>query len=354
MSPPLLPITDIVAGLAARIDTLAGELLPRGIREGHEWRVGSLAGEPGRSMAVHLRGNKAGVWADFSSGESGDALDLVAAILFAGDKKRAVRWALSWLGFDGKDPARLQQTRQAQQHKIAEPQHDTKAAAWRIWLASSPVLRDTVAERYLASREISLERLGRQPRALRFHPQLRHPSGRAFPAMVAAIVAPDGELTAVHRTFLLPDGSGKIPGDAKLTLGRYAGGLIPLWRGASGKPLRQAPAGERIIVSEGIEDGLTLAMAVPELRVVAAVSLSNMGSLVLPPAIKTVLIAAQNDPWWDNKAQTAHGAARGFDRAVRHFQSEGRIVRDARPSGYKDHNDLLRGRRTAHHETSFQ
>lgn len=342
MSPPLTPIGDIVAGLAARIDVLAGELLPRGIREGHEWRVGSLAGEPGRSMAVHLRGNKAGVWADFSSGDSGDALDLVAAVLFGRDKKRAVHWARSWLGLDGKDPARLAQTRQAQQ-KPAEPQNDTKGAAWRIWLASSPILRGTLAERYLANRSIDLERLGRQPRALRFNPQLRHPSGRAFPAMVAAIVAPDGKMTAIHRTYLLPDGSGKIEGEAKLTLGRYAGGLIPLWRGASGKPLREAPAGESIIVSEGIEDGLTLAMAVPELRVVAAVSLSNMGSLVLPPAIKTVLIAGQNDPWWDDKAQAAHGAARGFDRAVRHFQSEGRIVRDARPAGYKDHNDLLRG-----------
>jgi hypothetical protein len=37
---------DITGMLAARVDRLAPELQPAGHREGHEWRCGSLAGEP--------------------------------------------------------------------------------------------------------------------------------------------------------------------------------------------------------------------------------------------------------------------------------------------------------------------
>src|SRR5579872_5068464 len=54
---------DIVA-----IAALLAELLPAGIREGAEWRIGSVAGEPGRSMGVHLGGAKAGVWYDWAAG----------------------------------------------------------------------------------------------------------------------------------------------------------------------------------------------------------------------------------------------------------------------------------------------
>lgn len=66
--------------------------------EGAEWRVGSLAGEPGRSCAIHLGGTKSGVWSDFASGEGGDALDLMAAVRFGGDKRAALVWSRRWLG----------------------------------------------------------------------------------------------------------------------------------------------------------------------------------------------------------------------------------------------------------------
>jgi twinkle protein len=49
--------------------------LPRRLKHGTEWRAGSLAGEPGQSLAVHLTGAKAGVWADFNGGDGGDLLD---------------------------------------------------------------------------------------------------------------------------------------------------------------------------------------------------------------------------------------------------------------------------------------
>ena len=95
-------VADIAGMLARQAPSLAAELLPNGKREGAEWRVGSLRGEPGRSLSVHLFGSRAGVWSDFASGEAGDALDLVAGVLYGGDKQAAKRaalaWARSWLG----------------------------------------------------------------------------------------------------------------------------------------------------------------------------------------------------------------------------------------------------------------
>ena len=76
--------------LAARAHALAAELFSHGQREGHEWRCGSLAGERGRSFAVHLTGPRAGVWADFGTGETGDALDLVPRACTAATRPK--RW----------------------------------------------------------------------------------------------------------------------------------------------------------------------------------------------------------------------------------------------------------------------
>lgn len=55
-------------------------LLPQGKREGSEWRAGSTDGEAGKSLGVHLTGQKAGVFCDFATGEGGDLLDLWAIV----------------------------------------------------------------------------------------------------------------------------------------------------------------------------------------------------------------------------------------------------------------------------------
>jgi hypothetical protein len=257
----LVDVSAVAAMLADRIDSLVAELLPAGTREGHEWRIGSIAGQPGRSMAVHLSGAKAGVWKDWSADVGGDSLDLVAQVLFHGDKGQALRWSRAWLGLDNADPATLKQHRREaakRREQASEDDRQRQRRASGIFLAAQPQLVGTVAGTYLASRAIDLAQLGRQPRALRFHPQLwNEESRRYWPALVAAIVDPAGQMKAVHRTWLAPDGSGKAPlRDSKMTLGRYAGGMIRLWRGTSGKPLREAPPGETIVISEGIEDAL--------------------------------------------------------------------------------------------------
>lgn len=72
--------TEIAGHLARNVDGVVRHLLPQGQRKGHEWRAGSVGGEPGESLGVHLTGEKAGVWSDFSTGEGGDLVGLWMAV----------------------------------------------------------------------------------------------------------------------------------------------------------------------------------------------------------------------------------------------------------------------------------
>ena len=69
---------DLSKMLADRASEIAQMLFPNGKKEGNEWCVGSMDGEKGKSMKIHLAGSKSGVWSDFQSGDSGDLLDLWA------------------------------------------------------------------------------------------------------------------------------------------------------------------------------------------------------------------------------------------------------------------------------------
>lgn len=330
--------------LADRALGLCRDLFPAGVREGAEWRVGGLGGEKGKSLSIHLLGPKRGVWADFAGGQSGDALDLVCQAKCGGDIKAALEWAAAWLGMsrDAPPPATQPLARRAAAENETERDPDAdarQAKAKALFLAAEPRLAGTPAAAYLAARGIDLAALGRQPRALRYHPDLWNgESRRTWPALVAAVTNDRGEMTALHRTWLGRDAAGcwrKAPLEvAKASLGRVAGGTIRLWRGASGKSLANALPGETVIIAEGIETALSVALACPEFRVLASVSLGNMARINLPPAIAGVTIAADNDAPGspaDNALKTA--AAR--------FAAMGKTVRIARSPVGSDMNDCI-------------
>lgn len=338
---PLYDIGTIVAMLRDGIEPLARELLPNGRAQGNEWvDAHRAAGGLGDSFKVNLR---TGVFGHFAAGKGGDALDLVAYLLFAGDKKRALAWSRRWLGIDGNVPREIETQRlrvEARQASARQDDERRSASALAIFLAAKP-LPGTPSEAYLRGRGINFAPLGRYPGALRHHAGLVHPeTGEIAPALVAAIVAPDGRQTAVHRTFLEPDGAGgwrklSTVENAKLSLGRVRGGCIRLWRGGSGRSWRNAPAGEWVVSAEGIEDAGSAVMAAPEYRTIAAVSLANMGAVALPSGSAGVIVLAQNDP-------PESDAALALKRAIRHFHQRGLHVRLARPpAGVKDINELL-------------
>ena len=333
---------DIAQQLAAHIDVLAPELLPRGRKERNLWRVGSLAGEPGQSLAIALSGRKRGRWTDYESGEFGDALDLVAAIRCSGDKRAAFRWACDWLRVPHEATAGTQQG--ARSSVDAGPQNNREWAA-RIWRESRPVRRGDPVDRYLAGREIKLAELGRAPLSLRYHPSLWNaPTRRAWPAMVAAVTTAEGELTAVHRTYLWVDPIcvTKAPiaeSGAKRSLGPCAGGSIKLWRGASGRPWREMTAGETLVIGEGIEDTLSFVLLQSKWRAVCALSLSMMAALCLPSAVETIVLLDQNDP-------VGSSADRQREQIVARWETEGhRVARLLPPVFVKDLNELRQWKR---------
>ena len=328
--------------LAFRVADLCQRLLPDGWREGQEW----VGGPPGARVRVHLAGRKAGVWAVFASGESGDALDLVAHLEFGGNKKSAYHWALDFLGMSGAEPpaATARPVPAAALARATREVEDTKRRALGFWLHAQPLI-GTPAAAYLAGRGIGPQDLRWAPSALRFHPEVWcAETNTKLPAMLGLIQC-RSEPVAVHRTYLAQraDGSwGKAHlSAAKKVLGSYRGGLIPLSRGGSKKPLRDHPEDRVLAIAEGIEDGLTVALHQPSWRVVAAISVGNMQALELPPGAIDIVLVFDRDG--ENPA-----VRKARKAAMRKLLEGGRSVRTIQPDpGFKDFNDQWQAMRAA-------
>lgn len=340
-----IEIRELVDLLGASASDVCCKLLPQGTLSKVRFQVGSLAGEPGQSLSVNLRGPKPGNWHDFASGERGDILDLVAQVLFRGDKGEAVKWSLAFLGLTDADPDTMRTARREAEAKRRQATKEAEAdrrrkrsRAWAIWgIEAAPEIRGTPVERYLEGRGIDLSRVG-STGALRYHPELLAlEDGCFYPAMVAAIVGPDGKFMAVHRTWLEQHADGRVtkaPLDhAKKCLAASYGGHISIAKGASGVSLRRAPQGDRCILIEGIEDALTLAMALPDWRIVATISVDGMALVAMPAAVTTRVLFRDRD--------TAKAAIAGFERAKLAHMKQCRDVRVAASPAGKDANAYL-------------
>ena len=188
--------------------------------------------------------------------------------------------------------------------------------ALSIWEAAQPAM-GTEAEAYLSTRGITLP----PPATIGFHSGLRHAGGHVWPAMVALVT--DGisdRPCAIHRTFLAPGGASKAPVESpKRMLGPCRGAAV-----------RLAPAGDEVMVGEGIETCLS-AMQATGRPAWAALSAPGLGALALPSTIQIVTILADGD-------EAGEAAARA---AADRWSREGRRVRIARPRLGADFNDLL-------------
>lgn len=85
----------------ARLPDVLARLLPGGRAVGAEWHAGSLRGEAGDSLRVRLRGERAGAWCDFATGDKGgDPVSLAAAVARVPQADAARRLA-RMLGMEG-------------------------------------------------------------------------------------------------------------------------------------------------------------------------------------------------------------------------------------------------------------
>jgi phage/plasmid primase-like uncharacterized protein len=142
--------------------------------------------------------------------------------------------------------------------------------------------------------------------------------------MIAAVSRwPSAELVAVHRTYIKPDGSGKINHpQARMILPDCSGGAVQL-----------APAGTTVAIAEGIETALSVQTATG-LPTWACLSTSGMRAVLLPDTVREVVICADHDP---PGLKAANAAAERLTR-------QGKRVKIATPpQADTDFNDMLKG-----------
>jgi putative DNA primase/helicase len=205
-------------------------------------------------------------------------------------------------------------------------EHDARrvAIARQIWDGAADASGTPVVA-YLLGRGISIT----PPQCLRWAPALRCPDGTVRPAMLARIDARDGAMIGISRTWLVRDAAGNWRRRDRAMLGRAVGGAV-----------RLAPPAETLAVSEGVESGLAVAQATA-LPVWAGLSTSGLRSLLLPAAVRQVIILGDND---------ANGAGERAARdAAARWLGEGRQVRLAMPTlPDTDMADVLLGTKDHH------
>ena len=350
-------VDDIKAALLERIEDVVATYAPAA-PGAYRDRELYFTLNPGRfdrsvgSFVINMSGPKAGQWHDFSGGTHGDLIDLMGLALGLSPRD-AFAEARRYLGLDTESPedrrkraerAAAARARRAEDEAKARAKAETyRKRAQALWLSGQERIAGTPVAHYLAGRGIDLAALGYQPRAIRFHPECYYrfkgtdpetgeilDISRKLPAMITAI-SQGAAHVATHRTYLARRADGNwgkanLP-DAKKVLGDYRGGSIRLSnglgpKGGRGCPLSQCPPGTRVYVAEGIETALSICMALPTARVLAAVGLSNLASIELPDNVAELVIVADADesPAAQEQLQRAI-AAHAKARTVRLWQS---------------------------------
>ncbi len=308
----------------------------------------------------------AGKWNDWQAGKYGDALGLVGCVLTGQDDQRThaarlegIRWARERYGLGGeafdreafaRRKAEAVERAKAAAKVAAEQLKKNRGTAQHLWI-NAEALRPTSrtrsgchGARYLEARGIDFAQLARLPRAVRFSSREtwfgKGGEQHVGPALVSAMTLVDGTFASVHRIWIDPANPGE---KADLDPPRKMwpdseGAAIRLWRGAGMLDEGTAQAkGQRgpLVICEGVEDGLSIAMMTPEYRIHAAGSLPGLWSYQPPACASEIIVAADND--WD-KPQAMALLKRSIER-LRGMDLPVKVVRS--PEG-KDFNDLVR------------
>lgn len=216
----------------------------------------------------------------------------------------------TWSAIDPATMTRMQRAELARQ--VMKAAAEREAERRRQWVANAMRIAKVLTECVPVSAgdpvATYLQRRGlgeMWPEVLRLHPELPYWHGAqklgTFPAMVAPIVAPDGRIVALHKTYLTNDGrKADIPSPKKLT-----GAAGPL-AGASIR-LREPSAGV-LGVAEGIETALAACWA-STLPTVAAYCSSALAGFQWPAGARRLVIFADADKAGREAADTLRARA---------------------------------------------
>lgn len=316
--PPRFDLEAIVARLRDTAASWVPQHFPNGRREGDEWRLANIRGHAPRkngSCIIALKGPHAGDWYDHDGGDGGGPLSTLEHATGLNNRDlfehaaRLVSWSSASIAREPPPPT--------------SPKEKDSRREIEIILARSVPVAGTSAETYLRSRGVAIP----QCADVLFHPDLAHwETKTGWPAMVAVIRDVKGEAIGLHRTWLAADGRGKAPiKKNRKMLGKSGGGAVRL----------SSPAGGLLGLAEGIETGLAVMTACPDLPVWATLSAGSLEQIELPSGVERVVILADHD---------ASGAGiRAAEAAAVRLHRQGRRVFVALPAREgDDFNDLLR------------
>ena len=273
---PRETVAELARRLAHNAEAVCREYLCNGQRSGRYWHAGDVANTPGRSLYVRLAGERAGKWTDAATGEHGDLLDLIALARNLPTLKQTIIEARRFLDLPAEAP----------RQNATPPRRNATRAAQRLFAMGRPIA-GTLAASYLQHRGIAVDG---NLTALRFHARCYYraaanPLRETRPALLAAITDLAGRITGVHRTWLDASGHGKAPvANPRRALGNQLGHGVRFGR-----------TGTVVIAGEGLETVLSLRTVMPAMPMVAALSASHLGALVLPQGLQRLYIARDRD-----------------------------------------------------------
>lgn len=281
------PAAELAHRLARDAEAVCRHYLSNGRREGRYWLVGDVENTPGRSLFVRLRGPEsgkgaAGKWTDAATGEHGDLLDLIAARERLTSLRDTLDEARRFLSLPRPEPTR--------EPRPSAPTGSPEAARRLFAMAKS--VPGTLGDTYLRNRGITQLR---DCTALRFHSRCFYrgdeddPADRvrgAWPALIAAVTAPDGTITGAHRTWLNPSTGDKAP----VSTPRRAMGLL------LGNGVRFSRASDVLLAGEGLETTLSLREVTPTMPMVAALSANHLAAFELPLTLRRLYLTRDDDP----------------------------------------------------------
>lgn len=204
-----------------------------------------------------------------------------------------------------------------------------------MWEEALPLTESCVATKYLIARGVqvpqNLDSLRWIPELKYWDSELQRNTG-TYPALLAAVTSPEGEILTLHRTYLSQDGGkAKVSSQKKLLppAGKLAGSSIRLC-----SPFSRGPGDVALGVAEGIETALA-ARQLFGIPTWSCVSASLLEKFVPPPKVTSIYIFADND-----RSGTGQ---RVSEQLGQRLAREGYKVRVHTPDSEGDWNDVLLG-----------
>ncbi|CAN7738141.1 DUF7146 domain-containing protein [Rhizobium leguminosarum] len=283
----MLSASELADRLARDAEAVCRHYLSAGRRAGNYWIVGDVANSKGRSLYVYLFGPRAGRWTDAATGQYGDLLDLVRETCGLVDFRDVADEARHFLSHPQSEPASSRRGGAPDYPPVEKPAAER---ARRLFAMTQP-LAGTLADTYLRERGILQ---ASTHAALGFHPScyyrdLGSSRTTSYPALIAAVTDPYGQITGVHRTWLDPGGEGKAKvEDPRRALGGLLGNAVRLRFPINGPvPL--------MVAGEGLETILSLSHVMPGLPMAAALTANHLAAFSPPARCLRLYIAGDAD-----------------------------------------------------------